>query len=83
MQPISDDMITTSKICVVVTKCEWAMTKGSQHNSMVKSMYKKEMAAPPDEFVALQVINALKVTIPGQVLWKFMDTCIWYVIVND
>ena len=26
MQPISDDMVTTSKICVVVTKAEWALS---------------------------------------------------------
>ena len=26
MQPISDDMVTTSKICVIVAKCEWALT---------------------------------------------------------
>ena len=26
MQPISDDMLTTSKICVAVAKCERALT---------------------------------------------------------
>ena len=26
MQPISDDMVTTSKICVIVAKCKWALT---------------------------------------------------------
>ena len=26
MQPISDDMVTTSKICVGVAKCEWTLT---------------------------------------------------------
>ena len=26
MQPISDDMLTTSKICAVVAKCERALT---------------------------------------------------------
>ena len=25
MQPISDDMLTTSKICIVITMCEWAI----------------------------------------------------------
>ena len=26
IQPISDDMVTASKICVVVAKCEWDLT---------------------------------------------------------
>ena len=27
MQPIPDDMVITSKIYVVVVKCEWALTE--------------------------------------------------------
>ena len=32
---------------------------------MVKFMYKKKMAAPPGQFIALQAINVLSETISG------------------
>ena len=46
MQPISDDMVTMSKICVVVAKCERALIETMQVLNLGKTLMRPERKLP-------------------------------------
>ena len=56
-------IVTNPSLVLTSLHIHNVLTKGAQHKSMVKSMHKRTMAAPPGQFIALQAINALKETI--------------------